>query len=76
MIGSQNIAFGVWILLGLCLTTIYKCNLKAMLTAQKLELPFNDLEGLITNENYFPRVHQGTFLIFLAEVFSFLLIYP
>lgn len=40
---------GVWLLLTLVFSTVYRSNLKAMLILPRLQLPFNTLEELIAS---------------------------
>ena len=65
---SEKIIFGIWILLGFCIATIYKCNLKAMLTTQKLTIPFETLEDLIQRKDYKVHVLKEAHIHRLAKV--------
>ena len=65
---SERLLFGVWMLLGLCMSIIYKSNLKAMLTAQKVEIPFKTLEELLVAHDYTVHLHRGSSLMVLGGV--------
>ena len=65
---SEQIFFGVLLLLGFCISIIYKCNLKAMLTAQRVDIPFETLEELLKNDDYTLFLHIGTVLMTYAKV--------
>lgn len=45
--GGVRLAAGVWLMLTLVLTQMYRSNLKAMMILPRLSLPFDTLEGLI-----------------------------
>ena len=60
--------FGVLVLLGFCISNIYKCNLKAMLTAQKVDIPFETLEELVNNNDYTVYMQQATALLYIIQV--------
>ena len=58
---SEKILFSVWVLLGFCLSTVYKSNLKAMLTAQKVDIPFETLEDLVNAHDFTVYMQYGTY---------------
>lgn len=55
--GRVRTVAGVWLLLALVLSTVFRANLKAMLILPRLQLPFDSLEGLIQSRipTYTPK---------------------
>ncbi|XP_076044902.1 glutamate receptor ionotropic, delta-1-like [Oratosquilla oratoria] len=49
---SSGLLVGVWILLSFIVSTMYKCNLKAMLISPKIVLPFDSFEELVARGDY------------------------
>ncbi|KAK3856511.1 hypothetical protein Pcinc_037167 [Petrolisthes cinctipes] len=47
---SVRVVTGCWLLMALILTTVYRSNLKAMLIAPSLRLPFNSMEELVQTD--------------------------
>ena len=68
MIFSEKLLFGIWILLGFCVATVYKCNLRAMLTTQQLQVPFKTVDDLIANKDYRISMQLGSYLFNSAKV--------
>ncbi|KAK3892958.1 hypothetical protein Pcinc_003137 [Petrolisthes cinctipes] len=55
--GRVRTVAGVWLLLALVLSTVFRANLKAMLILPRLQLPFGSLEELIKSgiPTYIPK---------------------
>ena len=65
--------FGVWLLLGFCISNYYTSNLKAVLTTRRPEIPFETVEDLIANTDYNIQVHVGIVLTKAMQVCEILL---
>lgn len=71
--GRVRTVAGVWLLLALVLSTVFRANLKAMLILPRLQLPFDSLETLIQSRipTYIPKatVFHKIVMVNMTDVF-------
>ena len=67
-ISVYPLLIGLWLTFCLIVGTLYRCDLASKLIAQKINIPFNDLEGLLAQKELPFFILGGSYIYHFGKV--------